>query len=201
MDTYKTIKKRSEGIYKEKGSKFIGLAFPVFNEEQVKKILEDLRKEFHDARHHCYAYRLGANMDKYRVNDDGEPSSSAGKPIFGQIQSFELSNILIVVVRYFGGTKLGVSGLINAYRTAASEAIQAADVYQGIVMEKHKIMFEYPAMNDVMTVIKDENLEQSNQQFELSCSLTLHIRESESNRILQRLEKIETVKSQHLETS
>ena len=131
-DNYLSIEKRSEGIYKDRGSKFLAFAFPVYQEDEIKDILAELRKEYHDARHHCYAYRLGASKEIYRVNDDGEPSSSAGKPIFGQIQSNDLSNILIVVVRYFGGTLLGVGGLINAYRSAAADALINASIIERV---------------------------------------------------------------------
>ena len=132
-DTYKTIEKPSEGLFKDKGSKFISFAFPVDNEEEIKEIVQSIKKEHHSARHHCYAWRLGADQLLFRANDDGEPSSTAGKPILGQIQSFDLTNILIVVVRYFGGTLLGVSGLINAYRNAALDAINQAEIVEKLV--------------------------------------------------------------------
>ncbi|MBN2683003.1 MAG: YigZ family protein [Bacteroidales bacterium] len=199
-DIYKTIKENSEGFFKDRGSKFIGLAFPVFSETEIKDIQKNLRNQYYDARHHCFAWRLGADKLHYRVNDDGEPSNSAGMPIFGQIQSFDLTNILIVVVRYFGGTKLGVPGLINAYRTAASEAIRNGEIIEKTVNNITKIHFEYLAMNDVMTVLKEEQLEQFEQCFELQCSINVKLRLSEAQRITERLEKIDSVKIEILRT-
>ena len=147
-DTYKTIEKPSEGLFKDKGSKFISLAFPVNSEEEIKEIVQSIKKEHHSARHHCYAWRLGADQLHFRANDDGEPSSTAGKPILGQIQSFDLTNILIVVVRYFGGTLLGVSGLINAYRSAALDAINQAEIVEKLVEKWLLVDFDYGAMNE-----------------------------------------------------
>ncbi|HYW95669.1 MAG TPA: YigZ family protein, partial [Bacteroidales bacterium] len=141
-DNYLTIKQRGEGLYKEKGSKFIGFALPVESEDHIKGELESIRKNFHDARHHCYAWRLGPDMELYRANDDGEPGNSAGKPILGQIESRKLTNVLVVVVRYFGGTLLGVGGLINAYRTAASEALDRSVIVKKYVYQGYAIRFE-----------------------------------------------------------
>lgn len=200
IDEYRTIETPSEGNYKEKGSKFPTFAFPVYSEEEIKHILQNLRKEYYNARHHCYAWRLGADKKNYRMNDDGEPSSTAGKPIFGQIQSFDLTNILIVVIRFFGGTKLGVSGLINAYRTAAADAIQNATIIKKYVYDFYRIHFEYAAMNDVMHYIKEYNLNQSEQQFDLKCSLVLKFRQSETEKHLTELEKIETLSSDFIKT-
>ncbi len=200
VDTYKTIKTHSEGLYKEKGSKFIAKAYPVKNEEEIKGILQVLRKEYYDARHHCYAYRLGADKKKFRANDDGEPSSSAGKPILGQLQSYDLTNLLIVVVRYFGGTKLGVSGLINAYRSAAAEAIEENEIIELKVQDIFEIKFDYFVMNDVMKILKDEELEQFDQVFELSCSLKLKIRQKDVDSIKEKLEKVEGLQCEYLET-
>lgn len=200
IDEYRTIETPSEGNYKEKGSKFPTFAFPVYSEEEIKDILQNLRKEYYNARHHCYAWRLGADKKNYRMNDDGEPSSTAGKPIFGQIQSFDLTNILIVVIRFFGGTKLGVSGLINAYRTAAADAIQNATIIKKYVYDFYRIHFEYAAMNDVMHYIKEYNLNQSEQQFDLKCSLVLKFRQSETEKHLTELEKIETLSSDFIKT-
>lgn len=151
-DVYKTIAGTAEGLYKEKGSRFIALAYPVRTEEEVKEIVADLKSRYYDARHHCYAYRLGADLKKFRANDDGEPSSTAGKPILGQIVSAGLTDILIVVVRYFGGIKLGVSGLINAYRAAAADALAQAVVVEKTVDEVFRISFSYAALNEVMRV-------------------------------------------------
>ena len=199
-DTYKTITAPSEGYFKDRGSKFPCFAFPVYSEEEIKEILKDLRKKYYDARHHCYAWRLGAGLEHYRVNDDGEPSSTAGKPIYGQIQSKGLSNILIVVIRYFGGTKLGVPGLINAYRTAAADALENATIVEKTVNDILRIDYDYLAMNDVMKIIKEDQPEQIDQHFDLKCSITLSIRQSESERLSQRFQEIDTVKVEHLRT-
>jgi uncharacterized YigZ family protein len=182
-DTYKTIVHPSEGIFKDKGSKFIALAFPVNHEEQIKEHLHELKKKYYDARHHCYAYALGANRDAWRFNDDGEPSGTAGKPIYGQILSNDITNVLIVVVRYFGGVKLGVRGLINAYRASASDAIQNSVIEERTIKEVYQITFEYALLNDVMKIIKDNDLEQISQNFELSCELVFAVRKSHSDLI------------------
>ena len=192
-DEYLTIKGTSSGTFKDRGSKFIAFVRRVQSVDDVKKELEEIRKEYRDARHHCYAYKIGTGEDNWRVNDDGEPSGSAGKPILGQINSYEITNVLIVVIRYFGGTLLGVGGLINAYRSAAREALENNTIVSEQVMEKLQISFPYEAMNDVMKVIKDENLEQSNQVFELQCSLTLGFRASKLDIIHGRLNHIEGV--------
>lgn len=183
-DSFLTIEKPSEGIYKEKGSKFLAFAFPVHNEIEIQSILEKIRKEYHDARHHCYAWRLGAEMLHFRANDDGEPGNSAGKPILGQIQSFELTNILVVVVRYFGGILLGVGGLIHAYKSASIDALSNAGIIQQYVYNAYKIRFRYEDMNPVMKVLKDMDLEQWDQRFELECELMLRVRKSEEKKLL-----------------
>lgn len=200
-DTYNTIAQPSEGVYKEKGSKFFAYAYPVYSEEEIKGHIDDLKKEFYDARHHCYAWRLGANLKRFRANDDGEPSNTAGKPILGQIQSKELTNILIVVVRYFGGTKLGVGGLITAYRSAALDTIKNAEVVSKTVNDFYEITFSYAAMNNVMTIIKNENLNQINPKFELTCSLTLCIRQNDSKRIVDSLVKVDSVEAELIRTA
>ena len=187
ISTYLTVADRSEGQYNEKGSKFIGIAVPCYNEEEAKGFLEQWRKEHYQARHVCYAYRFGLAMDVYRANDDGEPSNSAGAPILGQIQSFGLSNILIGVVRYYGGTKLGVGGLINAYRTAAKEAIEAAEIKEVEVFEHIRIFFSYETMPDVMNWIKQEGLVYENQQFGLDCSLDLALPLAKKQHLLKDL--------------
>jgi len=192
-DEYRTIQANSEGLYKEKGSKFISLAFPVKDVEEVKSILHELRKSYYDARHHCYAYRLEPDKKKFRANDDGEPSGSAGKPILGQLLSFDLTDILIVVIRYFGGTKLGVSGLINAYRTAAREAIESANILTKTEQIIYKIKFDYIKLNDVMRIIKDDQPEILYQEFEMDCQMTLSIRVSEANKLIGKLMKVETL--------
>ncbi|MBC5775317.1 YigZ family protein [Pontibacter sp. KCTC 32443] len=193
QDTYRTIAAPTESIYKEKGSKFLAFAYPVYSEEEIKEHLAELRKKYFDARHHCYAYTLGANKSRYRANDDGEPNHSAGDPILGQIRSADLSNVLVVVVRYFGGTKLGVSGLINAYKTATADALSEATI-----IEKHEttlllVHFEYPHMNDVMSLIKEYNLEVRNQQFELTCTLTIEVRKQLQEEVTAKLESIDGV--------
>lgn len=192
-DTFKTIAKPSEGLFKDKGSRFISYAFPVNAEIEIREILQSIKKGHHSARHHCYAWRIGREKLLFRVNDDGEPSSTAGKPILGQIQSFDLTNILIVVVRYFGGTLLGVPGLINAYRNAALDAINQAEIIEKVVEKCLLIEFNYHAMNEVMKVFKDEKLPQIDPQFDLSCKVKTQIRLSESDRIVQGLMKIDSV--------
>lgn len=199
-DSYKTIQNIAEGIYKEKGSKFIAYAFPVTCEEDIKKEIDKLKKEYYDARHHCYAYMLGADKKTFRANDDGEPSSTAGKPILGQILSSDLTNILIVVVRYFGGTKLGVSGLIHAYKTAAFDAISNAEIIEKTVNDIYDIHFDYLVMNDVMRIIKEEEPLQIDQDFNLTCKITLSIRQSDVEKIIERFSKIDSVKSDHIRT-
>ena len=184
-DQYKTIKERSEGFFKDKSSKFYGLAFQVKSEEEIKEIRESVRKEYHDARHHVYAYRLGSDMKIFRASDDGEPSNSSGPPILGKIRSFELTDILIIVVRYFGGTKLGIPGLINAYGTAAEEAIKHAKIIIKTVTKELTINFEYPQMNDVMRIIKDNDLIILEQDFQLSCKIVLDIPENSFEKILK----------------
>ncbi|HPS14142.1 MAG TPA: YigZ family protein, partial [Prolixibacteraceae bacterium] len=170
-DTYKTIEAPSEGLFKDKGSKFISYAFPVASEDQVKEIVLQIRKEHFNARHHCYAYRLGYTGEKYRANDDGEPSGTAGRPIHGQLLSNDLTNVLIVVVRYFGGTLLGVSGLINAYKTAATEAIKNARIVTKIIELEYELVFDYMVQNSVMRIIKDEQLDVRFSSYELFCKL------------------------------
>ncbi|TVP53008.1 MAG: YigZ family protein [Mongoliibacter sp.] len=187
-DTYLTIEKPSEGFYKEKGSKFLAYSYPVQDEDEVKTRLEELRKKYYDARHYCYAYMLGREMEVFRANDDGEPNHSAGDPILGQIRSANLTDILIVVVRYFGGTKLGVSGLINAYKSAAAEAIQHSEIIEKIVRKQISLEFEYPEMNEIMRIIKEHDLEIKNQELALKCSMEIEIRESDFKRILEKFE-------------
>jgi uncharacterized YigZ family protein len=200
-DTYKTITQPGSGIYKEKGSKFIALAYPVTGEDGVKQILEDLRKEYYDARHHCYAYILGPDKSAWRVNDDGEPSGTGGKPIHGQILSFDLTNILIVVIRYFGGTKLGVSGLINAYKSAAKDALLQAEIVEKTVNEVYRLEFPYELMNDVMRIIKEEDLQIIENQFNNSCTITYSIRKNEADRVKTRLLKTHVNKITYLQTT
>lgn len=199
-DTYLTIAQACEGLYKEKGSKFIAFAYPVSSEEDVKNRLADLRKEHFNARHHCYAFRLGADKQAYRANDDGEPKYTAGKPIFGQIQSKDLTNILIVVVRYFGGTLLGVGGLITAYKQAAADALEHAVIMEKTVNEFYELSFDYLQMSEVMKIIKDEDLEQIQQNFELGCKLVFSVRKNNSNKVVELFNKISNLELKYLDT-
>ena len=185
-DTYKTIARPSnEVLFKDRGSKFFGYAFPVSDEEEIKDHLLQLKKEHFNARHWCYAWQLGKDYSRYRVNDDGEPSNSAGMPIYGQIKSYDLTQILVVVVRYFGGTKLGVGGLINAYRTAAKEAIEAAPIVERTIEHYFKLTFDYPEMNTVMRLIKEHSLHIIEQQLEMNCMLIISARKKDSKQILE----------------
>jgi len=184
-DVYQTIEKESQGYFKDKGSKFYAFAFPIKSEDEVKEIILRLRKEHHSARHHCYAWRLGTEEITFRVNDDGEPSSTAGKPILGQLQSFNVTNILIVVVRYFGGTLLGVSGLINAYRNAAADALGNAEIKQKIIEREVVLDFTYNELADVMNIIKQENLTVIQSRFEEKCNLIFSVRKSEYEKVMK----------------
>ncbi|MCI5913372.1 MAG: YigZ family protein [Prevotella sp.] len=191
IDEYKTITdKVSEGYYTEKRSKFLAFAHHVTSVDEVKDIVASYRKKYYDARHVCYAYMLGAERTEFRANDDGEPSSTAGKPILGQINSNELTDILVVVVRYYGGVNLGTGGLIVAYRTAAAEAIVAAEVEMRQVEERITYDFTYPMMNDVMRIVKEMNPTIVSQTFDNTCSITLSIRKSEAEQLRSRLRKL-----------
>ena len=185
-DIYKSISSLSEGLYKELGSRFIAKAYPVEGEEEVKAIVDSLRKEYHDARHHCYAYRIGPAGSIWRANDDGEPSGSAGRPILGQIDSAGLSDVLVVVIRYFGGIKLGVPGLIRAYKTATADALCQATVIEKIAGSWYRIGFGYEHMPQVMKVIKDLDLPQRNRNFDNSCSLEVRVRDTLKEEFLER---------------
>ena len=192
-DTYRTIKGPAEGLYKEKGSKFLAFAFPVRSTDEVKQYLEALRKEYFDARHHCYAYILGPTKDVYRVNDDGEPSGTGGRPIHGQLLSADLTDTLIVVVRYFGGVLLGASGLANAYKTAARDAIEHAEIVEKTIDVRYRLQFEYVLMNDVMRIVKEFGLTPMNQDYNLDCRLELSVRQSQSVRLYDALAKLRAV--------
>lgn len=183
-DTYQTISAPVQGLYKEKGSKFLSFAYPVETEEEIKDLLALLRKEYYDARHHCYAYALGFRREIYRVNDDGEPSSTAGKPIYGQILSYGLTNVLVVVVRYFGGVKLGTSGLINAYKTATGDALARADTVEKTVKRRYELRFPYGQMNQVMRIIKELHLQVLGQEADNDneCRVRVAVRLSECAR-------------------
>lgn len=198
-DTYKTITQPSpEVLFKDRNSKFFGYAFPVEDEETVKLHLEDLKKQHHSARHWCYAWQLGKEETHYRANDDGEPANSAGMPIYGQIQSFEVTNILIVVVRYFGGVKLGVGGLINAYRTGAQMALEASKIVERTIDIQFEVAFDYPEMNIVMRMIKENNLEILDQKLALDCKIYLSVRKGEAERIFEKFDAIYKVSIKRL---
>lgn len=192
-DSYKTIAEPAEAIYTEKRSKFLAFALPVRSVEEIKGHLDTFQKKYYDARHVCYAYMLGAERTDFRANDNGEPSGTAGRPILGQINSNELTDILVIVVRYFGGIKLGTSGLIVAYKAAAAEALAAAQVIEKTVDDELSIMFEYPFMNDVMRIVKEEEPEIVSQSYETNCCMTLRIRRMLMPKLRARLEKVETI--------
>jgi uncharacterized YigZ family protein len=200
IDQYKTIASPSEGHYKAKGSKFTGFAIPVFSEEEFKTHLTRLKKEHPDSGHYCYGFRIGANYKLYRYSDDGEPSSTAGKPIFGQIQSYELTNIMIIVTRYFGGTKLGVGGLITAYRAAARAALENATIINRTVDNIYQIQFGYAIMSDVMNFIKRNKLEVTSQVLEELGTIQFRIRQSEAEQLIEKLGKIKGLKIVFLKT-
>ena len=183
-DTYNTIENTVENIlFKEKNSKFIGYAFPITSENEVKTHIENLKKDHFSARHWCYAYQIGTETFKFRANDDGEPSNSAGMPIYGQIQSFEITNVLIVVVRYFGGVKLGVGGLISAYKTTAQLTLEEANIVERTIDKHYKITFDYKNMNKVMRIIKEKNIDIVNQKMELNCEIEIATRKKNAKQI------------------
>lgn len=194
-DIFKTILQPSEEtLFKEKNSKFFGYAYPISNEEEVKEIIETLKKQHHSARHWCYAYQLGTESITYRANDDGEPNNSAGMPIYGQIQSFELTNVLVVVVRYFGGVKLGVGGLISAYKTTAQMALEASEIIEKTINIHFTIAFDYKNMNKVMRIIKEKNLEIIAQKMEMSCEIEIVTRKKNAEQIFDIFNNIFEIK-------
>lgn len=192
-DTYLTLDSVGEGIFTEKRSKFLAFAHHVTNIEQIKEHLAYYQKQYYDARHVCYAYMLGVERTNFRANDNGEPSGTAGKPILGQINSYGLTDILIVVIRYFGGIKLGTSGLIQAYKQASIEAIEAAEIVERTVDVKFEFTFDYVVMNDVMRIVKEENPVVEEQRFDNACYMCLRIRKSCSKKLINRLEKVDTL--------
>lgn len=200
MDNYLTIAKPSEGIYKEKGSKFLAFAYPIFSEDDFKEHIQELKKLHHNARHFCYAFKLGLTENEYRYSDDGEPNNSAGKPIYGQILSKTLTNIGIVVVRYFGGTKLGVGGLVTAYKEAAEDTLNNAKIVERTVNNFYQITFNYTIMSEVMNFVKQHDLNVSKQVFENSCLIEFNIRQTEAECTVQELEKIEGLLVKFLRT-
>jgi uncharacterized YigZ family protein len=194
-DTYKTIATASEEVlYKEKNSKFFGYAFPVTTEDEIKEILERLRKEHFSARHWCYAYQMGTEKIQYRANDDGEPNNSAGMPIYGQIQSFDVTNVVIIVVRYFGGVKLGVGGLISAYKTAAQMTLENSEIVERTIDKHFIISFGYAHMNKVMRIIKEKNLQIVSQKMEMDCEIEISIRKKNVQNLLDTFESLYEIK-------
>ena len=189
-DTYSSIAGRSDGLFKDNGSRFIAQAYPVETEDEVKEIVGRLRKEYHDARHHCYAYRIGLDGGLWRANDDGEPSGSAGRPILGQIDAAGLSDVLVVVVRYFGGIKLGIPGLIRAYKTSTADALSQASVVEKVAGRFYRVTFPYLSMNAVMKVVKDLSLPQKDTSFAEQCSMVLRVRLSHESAFLERVSGI-----------
>lgn len=199
-DTYSSIASRSDGLFKDNGSRFIAQAYPVGSEEQVKDIVDRIKKEYHDARHHCYAYRIGLDGSVWRANDDGEPSGSAGRPILGQIDSAGLSDVLVVVIRYFGGIKLGIPGLIRAYRTSTADALANATVVEKVAGNDYKVTFPYLSMNSVMKVAKDLSLPQRDQSFAEECSMVLRVRLSQEADFLERISGIDGLDAVRVQT-
>lgn len=197
-DTYKTIEKKSTGYFKDKGSKFFAYAYPLKEESEVKGIVATLKKEHHSARHHCYAWRIGSEEIRMRANDDGEPSSTAGKPILGQLQSYGVTNILVVVVRYFGGTLLGVSGLINAYKNATVDVLDNADIVAKRIESIFELKFEYPLLNTVMNMLKQGKYEIETTDFKESCRLIFKTRKSEAGIAQELFENVYGVKIEKL---
>ncbi len=189
-DTFRTIASSSEGSYKEKGSKFLSFAFPVKNVDEINQILAQYRKQYYDARHICYAYMLGNTKNEWRANDDGEPSGTAGRPILGQINSFELTNVLVIVVRYFGGILLGTGGLITAYKEASRDALEQASIVEQTIDEIISIEFDYLLMNEVMRIVKEMSLQILDQSFDNMCAMKLAIRQSDAEKLKSKLENI-----------
>lgn len=199
-DTYKTIKAPVEGLFKDRGSKFLAYAYPIEHENEVKPLVDNLKKEHFKAVHHCYAYRLGLDRTNYRVNDDGEPSGTAGKPILNTLLSHDITNILVVVVRYFGGTLLGVPGLINAYKSATAEALTVAEVIEKTVNDVYDVSFEFVQMNDVMKVVKEFGLKIRNQTYDNQCTMELEFRKTLTNQVIGKLEKFDGIEVEYLMT-
>lgn len=199
-DTYLTIEEPSEGLFRDKGSKFIAYAYPFREETAIKDIVAEVRASHPKARHHCWAYRLTPDRSVFRLNDDGEPSGTAGRPILNSLLSKDITNVLIIVVRYFGGTLLGVPGLINAYKTAAQEALNTAKIVEKTVNDVYRITFDYLHMNDVMRVVKEENLPIRKQEFDNNCALEIEVRKLLVNQIVQKLDKLDGIQYTYLYT-
>ena len=190
-DTYRTIAEPAEGVFRDRGSKFLGYAYPIKSEQEIKELIAHLRAEHSKARHFCWAFRLTPDRSVFRLNDDGEPSGTAGRPILNSLLSTDLTNILIVVVRYFGGTLLGVPGLINAYKSAAQDAIDASKIIEKTINDRYSLQFDYLRLNEVMKIVKDENLDISDQLFDNDCSMSVSIRKAQLNQVIHKLEKVE----------
>jgi len=199
-DTYFTIETTSEGIFRDRGSKFIAYAYPFKDESKLKDIISDLKSQHPKARHHCWAYRLTTDRSVFRINDDGEPSGTAGRPILNVLLSKDVTNTLVVVVRYFGGTLLGVPGLINAYKMATQEALDSATIVEKTVNDVYRIAFDYLQMNDVMRLVKEENLLILKQEFDNDCSMDIEVRKMQVNQVLHKLDKLEHVRYTYLMT-
>lgn len=199
-DNYKTILAPSEGVYKDKGSKFLAFAYPFNQEDQLKEIIIRLKAEHAKARHWCFAYRLTPDRSVFRVNDDGEPSGTAGRPILNTLLSKEITNVLVVVVRYFGGTLLGVPGLINAYKLATEDALEQAQIIEKKVRDIYEVSFEYLHMNEVMKLIKDEHLDSFEQEFDLNCKIKIAVNQSDVNRIIDKLGQLQSIKTNFIQT-
>lgn len=199
-DTYKTITKPSdETLFKDRNSKFLGYAFPITSDREVKQHLDELKKKHHSARHHCYAWQLGVEDIRFRANDDGEPSNTAGQPIYGQIQAFELTNVLVVSVRYFGGTKLGVGGLINAYKTSAKITLETSEIIEKTIDVKFKLKFDYSLMNNVQRIIKEKNIRIANQKLELDCQYTIAVRKKEAQEVFNAFKSLFKIEIKRLD--
>lgn len=199
-DTYNMLSTVGEGLYKEKGSKFIASAFTITSEEEAKQRIAEIKKKYYDARHNCFAYMIGPDKAIFRASDDGEPSGTAGKPILNQILSKDVTNVCVVVTRYFGGIKLGTSGLINAYKTASRDALDNAQIIQKTVNEVYSLEFAYPLMNEVMRIMKEENLEQLNPRFEMDCYLEFSTRKNDVEKIVTRFRNLYGVKIEYIKT-
>lgn len=200
-DTFKTVERPSgDSLLKEKGSKFIGYVYPIASEEDVKLYLEEVKKKHYAARHWCYAWQLGLDDISYRANDDGEPNNSAGQPIYGQILSFDVRNVLVIVVRYFGGVKLGVGGLISAYKETAKLTLEEATIVERIRKDQLRLVFEYADMNKVMRIVKEENIQIDNQKMEMNCEFDISVRKKEVEKVKRRLEELRVVKIKPLST-
>jgi uncharacterized YigZ family protein len=193
-DTYNTLAAKGSGSYRDRGSKFIGIAFPVSSEDDIRTILNHIRNEYHDATHHCYAYRIGHNPPVFRFHDDGEPSGSAGKPIYGQLLSLNLFDVLVVVIRYYGGVKLGVPGLINAYRTAARGALECGGSVKKFVLNSVTVEFEFPMMNNVMRILRNTDAKITRQSYEGACSITFSIRKSLTEKAIEELSRSRSIR-------